>query len=537
MNLSDAVYYLKRYLTRDDLARLSKHGVSLTGPTGLRRWVAERDFEAFMKVYFPTEFTLDFPDIHRQFIADIQDMRARRLAGRPGIKLARAIPRGHAKSTFFARMLPLWAFVTGWSPLTVLLGNNTTAARRLLKNIKETCEQNDALREDFPGLGAGGVWGEDRIEYQSAAIACFGAGSGAIRGVSKPNARPALVIGDDLDDDESVRSTVLLEAHTEWWRKAVMALGDQVGFTTSYVFVGTIIRETSLMWTILSRPDFESVVQRGVTRFADNAALWDAWRDWFREQTGAGAAPKDAASDTFYQQHKAAMLQGAEVLWERPDAYYNLMRYRMSNGEAAFQSEIQNDPGALGGSLGKLRFIDRLPDGPYQRFAALDSTIKGGKGNDLAAWVELLFYPRTRQMVVSFVNGEQRPYNATIDFVVDRLKGKERYSGLWVETNGAGAIVADLLTERIQQAGLYYDPDLVHNAPPKQERIQVLPEYVARNQLLVLADVDDELRREYDGWPGYRFDDVIDALATIVIQLKAAGLLDVALPEDFYAYE
>jgi hypothetical protein len=522
------LHYIRRHIPRALFAQMAEAGIPLTGPNGIRRAVAERDFEAFIRLYFTDEFTLDFAGIHQQFIADCQAVRDRCIAAQPGIKLGRAIPRGHAKTSYFARLLPLWSFLYGWSKLTVLLGNNATAAQRLLKNIREECETNEQIAEDFGPFG-GDVWGENRLEYGNAAIVCFGVGSGAIRGVSKPGARPSLVIGDDLDDDDSVRSAVQLEANCEWFDKSVMGLGDQVKFTTSYIVIGTVIRKSTLLTHILESPDFHTIIQRGVLRFADNAGLWADWGSWFREQAAIGQAPTEPSSDTFYQARKSEMLAGTEVLWPREHGYYLLMVYRLARGEAAFSSEIQNAPGESGGKLGNMKLVSSLPTTPYMTFGALDSTAKGGKANDLAAWVELRYYPHTKQMYVTFANGEQRPYSETISFVVDRLRtATDRLSGVWVETNGVGTIVADLLAERITSAGLFYDPQRVNHSAHKADRISALPEYIARDQLFVLDTVDAELVKEFEGWPGYKYDDVIDALATIILQLKALGYLDIA---------
>lgn len=513
------VHYLRQHISQDVFDLLVANEVPLTGPTGLRRFIAALDIEAFCRLYLGDEFTLAFPEVHRRFLADMQEVRDRAREGRPGLRLARAVPRGHAKSTFYARVLPLHGFLFGWSPLTVLLGNNATAARRLLKSIREMVEATPAIREDFDGV-RGDLWGEERIESATGeAIVAFGAGSGAIRGVSSPGSRPTLVIGDDLDDDESVRSPVQLASNKEWLDKGVMALGDQVGFTTSFVFVGTLIRKTSLLQHIIESPDFDVIVEQGVKRDASNGALWQQWRAWFLEHARAGQQPKDPASDTFYQEHKDALLDGTEVLWPRPDAYYHLMLYKLARGDAAFASEIQNQPDQA--QRTPITLVPSLPTGrTWRRYAALDSTVKG---RDLAAWVEAHFDPVAKQLFVTYVNAQHLDYRETIDAAVARLK-TGRFDGLWCETNAHGSIVLDLLQERITAAGLYYTPQPINNRLPKEQRIQALSEYFGREQLFILADVDEELVRELEGNSAH--DDAADALATLVLALKDLGLLD-----------
>ena len=525
-------YYLKRHLTKDHLAYLLALGAPLTGPQGLRRWVAGIDAEAFTRLYFGSEFSLDFAPVHQRFLGDITEIRARSVAGRRGLKLARAIPRGHAKTTFYSRLLPLHGFLYGWSPLTVLLGNTDKAAQRLLKNIINVIDTTPEIQEDFPDY-KGDYWGAERITSTwNTSIVVFGVGSGSIRGVSSPQ-RPRLVIGDDLDDDQLVRSEYQLDVAREWLDKAVMPLGDNVRFTSTFIFVGTIIKKTSLMAGILTRPDFDPLIEQGIKRFATNQPLWDQWRQWFLKLTTDGSQPKDADEDTFYQEHKAAMLEGTEVLWDRPDGYYYIMVYRLAAGDAAFFSEVQNTPQEANGTLGRPRYISRADLPPLEEcevLAALDPTEKGGANNDLAAYVELLFHPRTRRLFVNYLDAKRRSYKETIDAVSGRLlahqQGGTWLDGFWVEENAAGGVVADLLNERLAALGVQTRPTKFYSSLPKPEKIEPLAEYTARNQLFIVEDLDNQLVTEWEAWPHGRNDDSLDAVGTIVRHLKNAGRLD-----------
>jgi hypothetical protein len=521
-------HYLKRHLSHDAFVHLVTSGVPSTGPNGLRRWVAERDLEAFAKLYFPEEFHLELADIHKVFVSDIEDIRRRALTGMTGLKVARAIPRGHSKTTYYSRLMPLHGMLYGWSPLTIVLGNNQTAAERLLKNIRDCIETNELLAEDFPNV-RGEVWQSDHLQATNGcSIRCFGVGSGAIRGVSKPGQRPSLIIGDDLDDDASARSAVQLESNTEWFTKAVMSLGDNVSFTTSFVVVGTIISSASLMQHILDSADFHSVIEQGIRRFSNHPELWDQWRNWYIERAKQGHKPSSPAGDTFYQSHKVEMLRGTEVLWEREDAYYHMQVFRLSRGDAAFFSEIQNQPNEAGGNLGKLPLVPLPTDlREYMLVAALDPTIKGGKGRDKAAWVEAYVHPIRKEVIIAFCDATQRPASQTVEFVVNRLKqSQKRYDGLWVESNAAGTLIADSIEQKLTVEATHYSVIQVNNSAPKDERIGHLSVFVARGQLFVADSIDPEFTSEWYGYPSYRFDDALDAAATIVMQLKKASMLD-----------
>lgn len=529
--MNDTIRYLKRHLSRDSFKLLIDTGVPMTGSSGLRRYICERDFEAFAKLYFPEEFTIDFAPIHISLFQDMSEIASRAKAGKPGLKLAYAIPRGHSKTSYLARLLPLHGLLYGYQTLTVLLGNTDRAASRLVVNIRECLIENDALSEDFGYLPSQArVWQESHIEVNGCVVRSFGVGSGAVRGVSKPGQRPSLIVADDLDDDASVRSAIELENNINWWDKAVMSLGDNVAYTTSYVAVGTIIRKTSLLSHILSSPDFTSVVEQGVKRFSSRQDIWEGWSSWYLEEAKQRRKPADPASDSFYQEHKTEMLSDTEVLWNRPDAYYQMMLFKLSRGQAAFDSEIQNQPGAASQTLGALPRIKLPTDlSEYQRLAALDPTVKGGRKNDLSAWVEAYLHRTRKELIIAFCDARQRPASQTVDFAVNRLRQSnttKRFDGLWCESNSAGTLIADSIEQRVQAENLNYNIVQVNNSAPKDDRIFLLSEYAARSQLFVADDIDPEFVNEWESYPNFRWDDALDAAATIVMQLKKAGMLD-----------
>lgn len=522
---------IREVFTEKEIAILEQYNVPLYGPNGIRKELGRRSIKWFIKLYFPDEFTLSFAPIHLEMISDIQEIMERQLLGRSGVKLVKAIPRGHAKSTFYARVMPLHGLLYDWSKLTVLLGNNDDAAKRLVVNIRRELETNELIKEDFPTI-KGKQWGNERLESETgSAIVSFGIGSGSIRGVSNPT-RPTLIIGDDIDDDRSVRSAVELAANKDWFDKSVLYLGDNVTFTTSFVIIGTVIRNTSLLKYIIDSPDFEATIERSVKSFAVNVQLWEQWEEQILTLARENIAPKEPEQDTFYQENKEKMLEGTVMLWDRPDAYYRAMISKLRN-EKAFWSELQNNPKDSDGSLGAIRYVS-LPvdESEYELLAALDPTIKGGKTNDLAAYVEVLFHRRTKTIIVSYIDAKQRSYSDTIDTIVHRIKIRGRkYDGFWIETNGAGDIIMDLMRQRFWKENIFLIPNEIYSRIPKAERISVLSEYTNRGQLVFADNLPEAFHHEVSLWPVSQHDDVLDAISQIIIYLKERGLLDLLSPD------
>jgi hypothetical protein len=470
--------------------------------------------DAFVRTYFRDELTLDIPAFHDDFLETMQYIADRAIERKPGITITRIVPRGHAKSTYFTRFLPIHGMIYGWSRLTVLIANTDTAAMRLIHNIRETIEHC------FPRL-IGSTWNTQTLQtINGATLVAYGAGSGSIRGATAIS-RPQLVIADDLDDDQVVRSASELAARERWWDSAVMGLGDSIRHTTSYVVVGTLIGQTSLLSHIKGTAGTQTTLLRGVVRHAENQSLWEQWGVWFRAQ--GDDFPVDAESDEFYQQHKNEMNRGSIVLWPREDAYYYLMRFKQKNGERAFFCEIQNDPLLNSGKLGRLHRIS-IPANEckyWKRFASLDPTEKGNPHNDYAVWIELLQHTKTKQCCIDYVDAEIRSYDDTIEAILTRTKQPGVvYEKVFWEENGVGGIVLDMLLKRLRSEQRMVPIQRIHQSIAKELRIGVLEPELASYGLVCGEHIDDpELIREFESWPTGH-DDVLDALSTIVIALN-----------------
>lgn len=502
---------------RDRLLRIADQ--PLRGLTGLRRYLGERSLEAFARLYF-RELT-DPPAFHQEAYRQLDEIAKASRRNRRGSKIAVFWPRGHSKTTIFSKILPLAAALQGWSKLTVLLANNQTAAERLLANIREELETNQYLVEDY-GNQRGPVWSSQRIELANGSIiTAFGRGSGALRGVQRKQ-RPRLVIADDIEDDQSVRSATETEAARQWWQKAVLGVGDNVNFTTSFVYVGTLLSQDSLATTILSSPDFSVSLRRAIERDPDRIDLWDEWRKVTIDLAGQGKAPSTPDADEWYQQHRAELERGAVLLWPRPDALWHLMRYRLAAGGAAFATEFQNDPTGAGYQpLGSMPVVSALPDGQRFRLAAFDPTVSGKTSADYPAFVEVCYYPEPDIVVVDYVFAEKADYRSTIVAVANRVcQHKTPLDALIVEANGAFTAIADALQAELYKLGRTEIVTKLVSSGPKAQRIQKIGLLAGAKKLFVVQPVHRELQREWQSWPVAKNDDVLDAISMIIELLQ-----------------
>ncbi|MDO8944483.1 MAG: phage terminase large subunit, partial [Desulfobacterales bacterium] len=184
------------------------------------------------------------------------------------------------------------------------------------------------------------VWRSDQIITRNGVkIQAAGAGQ-KLRGLRHGSYRPDLVIGDDLENDESVESPEQRRKLESWFFKALMKIGQP---DTVYIVVGTILHHESLLQHLLDKPGWKGQKFKAVIQWANNRRLWDQWEKIFADLS-AGKEAAEAKADAFFAQHQAAMLEGTLVLWPEMEPYYYLMKMRVSDGPAYFDSEKQNEP-------------------------------------------------------------------------------------------------------------------------------------------------------------------------------------------------
>jgi len=301
---------------------------------------AKKDLEFFGKTYFPHYLDTPPSALHKYFCLRYPQIIARAVETGEGDREADAAPRGNAKSTWTTLILPLWCAAYKHRIFPLLVSETALQAHDFVSFIKAELETNERLKQDFPDLcGEGPVWRADTIITRNdVKIRGIGAGQ-RMRGMRHGSKRPDLVIGDDLENDEAVESPDQRKKLEKWFFKALMKIGQP---DTVYIVVGTILHYDSLLNNLLKKPGWKGQKFKAVLKWSQSK-LWDAWEAIFSDITiGKGEAENRA--DDFYLQHLGEMTADTEVLWPERENYYYLMKMRVSEGRAYFDSEKQNEP-------------------------------------------------------------------------------------------------------------------------------------------------------------------------------------------------
>ncbi|MCC7413355.1 MAG: phage terminase large subunit [Gammaproteobacteria bacterium] len=298
-----------------------------------RRERAHGDLEFFARTYFPHYATKPNSRLH-----DYLYRRLVEIADSPRSETdAIAAPRGEAKSTITSQIFVIWCVVTGrkWYPMIGMDAFDQAAI--MLEAIKAELEANPRLLMDYPeAAGPGRVWKAGVILTRNdRKIEAVGSGK-RIRGRRHGPHRPDLFIGDDLENDENVRTPEQRDKLQAWLTKAVLKLGG-AGAKFDTVVIGTILHYDSMLSRLLANPLWRTARFQALIRWPDNMELWDRWEERLLHEGMESAA-------AFYAAHEQEMNAGAEVSWPAGRPLVDLMTIRARDGHAAFDSELQNDP-------------------------------------------------------------------------------------------------------------------------------------------------------------------------------------------------
>lgn len=298
-----------------------------------RRARADREFEYFARCYFPHYITKPNSRLHDYLYTRLPEIADSGKAETDAI----AAPRGEAKSTITSQIFVIWCVVTGrkWYPLIGMDAFDQAAI--MLEAIKAELESNPRLAMDYPeACGQGRVWQAGVIlTRNNRKIEAVGSGK-RIRGRRHGPHRPDLFVGDDLENDDNVRTPEQRDKLQSWLTKAVLKLGG-AGAKFDVIIIGTILHYDSVLARLLKNPLWQSRKFKAVIQWPERMDLWDRWEEVLLNQGQAKA-------DAFYAERRADMDAGAEVSWPAGRPLVDLMLIRARDGHASFDSELQNDP-------------------------------------------------------------------------------------------------------------------------------------------------------------------------------------------------
>lgn len=458
-------------------------------------------FEYFVATYFPHYVRNPAKSqLHEYLFSELP----KATANPESVLLAIAAPRGEAKSTIVSQLYTLYRIITSQTHFSLIVMDSIDQAYPMLEAIKAELDSNPRLKIDFPKVfGQGRVWQAGSIiTANNVKVQVAGAGK-KLRGLRHGAYRPDLVILDDIENDENVRSPDQRDKLHNWLKKTIMPLGA-AGEKLDIIYIGTILHYDSVLNRTLNNPAWQSARFKAIIQMPENMAMWDEWEALFK------AKLLDEAED-FYQKHKKAMEKGAIVSWlARP--ILALMKIRARDGHDAFDSEYQNDPtaGEDAPFNGAIQYWHELPAG-LTLFGACDPSLgKAGASRDPSAIIIGGYDRTTGKLYIIEADIKKRLPDRIIS---DIIRYQRQYDCVvWaVESVQFQEFFRTELIKRAAQEHVHVPAQPVMPHTDKLLRIEALQPHM-KNGYILLHTEQNTLQDQFRHFPKGDHDDGCDAV-------------------------
>lgn len=205
----------------------------------IRRHMAEQSHYYFFHLYMGRYVQYPTADFQKELYQLTEDVTIRH-----AVVVAF---RGSGKSTIMTVSYPMWAVLgKQQKKFVVILSQTQDQARTHLANIKREFESNELLRKDYGPLESeSDEWGTSALmlpQFNARIIAA--STQQAIRGVRHGAHRPDLIIADDVENMESVKTREGRNKTYDWFTGEILPLGDR---NTKFITIGNLLHEDSLL--------------------------------------------------------------------------------------------------------------------------------------------------------------------------------------------------------------------------------------------------------------------------------------------------
>lgn len=478
---------------------------------------AEHDYRYFCRTYFPHFGTAEPSAFHEWIFEELP-----RLVDLPtGQREAIAAPRGNAKSTYITQLFVLWCVLFRRRRYPMILSDAIEVAAMMLEGIKAELEANPRLAFDFPDLvGQGPVWQIGTIVTRNGAKIQAGGAGKRIRGARHGAQRPDLVVLDDIENDENVKSPEQRDKREEWIDKAVEPLGPPDG-SMHIFYVGTVLALGSVLDRKMKNPMWRATKFKAVIAWPDHMDLWEKWEEALRNEG------REAAEE-FYQANRAAMEGGAVVLWPAVQPFKRLMEIRVRIGRRAFASEYLNTPTAEDNTFTSFVYWVQ-PEAGLVTFGALDPSLgRNNKARDPSAILVGGFDRKARRMDVLVASIRRRLPSVIISDVI-ALQREHRCVLWFVEAVQFQEFLRTELMDRAIEQHVNLPALPVNPNTDKDLRIESLQPLIADGRIRLHAS-QVQLIEQLEGWPDADHDDGPDCLEMLwtgAVQASAGNLKNI----------
>ena len=428
--------------------------------------------------YFP----LETPPFHKEILDLISDKNNRRI----GV----IAPRGHAKSTTVDMTYPLWAGCFEQEEFIVIISDTYTQAAEFINALKDEFENNPKIKWLFGNM-KGDDW-QDGEFVLSNGIKYAAKGYGMkIRGIRHRHTRPTLMIFDDIENDENIKSAEQRQKLYHWFTKAAIPALARGGRA---VVIGTILHFDSLVNKVMKQQDI--------------------FKSWQTRVFYAITTDEDGTEHALWPEHRS--LEKLKSMRDNPNDQEFV-------GSIAFAQEYQHKPFSEEDAIIKHDRIkecepSQAPD-EYSRQArvlTVDPAASERQTADPTAMI-VADLGADGNVYVRAIRNQRTSPSITAE-TIQNLYETYQPQVVGIEQGALGLVFRDLLAG-LPVIGLKPDKD-------KVRRLLAVSRFFEAGKVFLVKDIQNgqALREQLIEFPKGTHDDMVDAIVYAIRMLLVDGL-------------
>ncbi len=225
----------------------------------------------------------------------------------------------------------------------LILSDSAGQAHEKLSDVRRELEGNDALALRYPdSTGIGPVWRTDKIELRNGVVIQAIGRKGRIRGRRNREARPSLILFDDVENNQTITSETERASTWRWATREVIPAGTA---GTNFLSVGSALHRECVAVRLGQLAGWKGQTHRAIHHWPERMDLWEEWE---RLATNLADEHRGETAEAYYAVNREEMERGAEVYWQARWSILDLMKRRAEMGQAAFETEYQGVPSTEG---------------------------------------------------------------------------------------------------------------------------------------------------------------------------------------------
>lgn len=449
----------------------------------VRLSIVKRSHKFFFYFYFPHYTEFEIAPFHEEMINITQDTEIR-----SAIIVAF---RGSGKSTIFSLSFPLWAILGEQKIKFVLILSQTQQkAQMLLQQIKYELETNNLLKNDL------GPFQEERNQWNMVSLCLprynakitIASTEQSVRGLRHQQYRPQLIICDDLEDIDSVKTIEGRDKVYNWFMGEVLPAGAK---QTRLMIVGSLLHRDSFI-----RRLYKSIEDKKMNRAV--------YREYpILDEKGNTAWPGKFPNQKAIDEEMAKGID--ESTWQRE----YLLRDVPSKNQKVLEEWFKEYP-IMPSSKG---------DDYVGTFIGIDPAGSDNEKADCTAMVGASVFGRGEEMKIYI---HPNPINKRLRFneikdqaiLLSNALGLRRPAEIIVEDAG----IQKWLIQELENAGISVEEFKVAGTS-KGDRLTIAASRIQTGKVFFPQVGVEDLKMQLLGFGIERHDDLVDAFTMLILKI------------------